>query len=61
MGGFSITPANVLAGAERIGAENGVVTGISVPDATAAMAALPGFATAATLADAHDRVLSWPT
>ncbi|WP_459972661.1 hypothetical protein [Mycobacterium sp. MUNTM1] len=56
MGGFAIIPANVLAGAERIGAENGVLTGISVPGATAAMAGLPGFATAATLADAHDRV-----
>jgi hypothetical protein len=32
------------------------VTGTAVPDATAAMAGLPGFATAGTLADAHDRV-----
>jgi hypothetical protein len=58
MGGFAITPDNVLAGAGRIAAENGTVTGIAVPDATSAMAGLPGFAAAGTLADAHDRVES---
>lgn len=33
-----------------------MVTGIAVPDATAAMTDLPSFATAGVLADAHDRV-----
>lgn len=58
MGGLQITPQNVRAGADRIGAEKATVTGIAIPDGTAAMSGLPGFATAAALADAHDRVVA---
>ncbi|OHV05137.1 hypothetical protein BKN37_07015 [Mycobacterium talmoniae] len=55
---MKITPENVRAGADRISAENTTVTGVDVPDATAAMAGLTGFKTAATLADAHDATKS---
>ena len=37
---------------------NGTVTKIAVPDPTAAIAGLPGFATAETVASAHDEVAS---
>jgi hypothetical protein len=58
VGGLRVTPENVRAGADRIGAENASVTCIAVPDATAAAAGLPGFATAGVLVAAHDGVVS---
>lgn len=55
---LEVTPTNLRSGAESIDAEKSSVAGLAVPDATAAMAGLPGFATAAVLPAAHDAVVS---
>lgn len=55
---LKITPENVRGGADRISTEKTTVIGIAVPDASAAIAGLMGFSTCATLADAHDAVVS---
>ncbi|AYE99660.1 hypothetical protein C0J29_32375 (plasmid) [Mycobacterium paragordonae] len=55
---LQVNPANLRSGAGSIDAEKATVAGLAVPDATAAMAGLTGFATAGVLAAAHDAVVS---
>ncbi|MFT9573310.1 hypothetical protein ACM0BF_14150 [Mycobacteroides abscessus subsp. abscessus] len=55
---LKVTPNELRAGANSIDAEKAVITGIAIPDETAAVTGLEGFVTASKLSAADDAVKS---